>query len=161
MFYAFGAGFKRSEITRLEAFEKQKLKDGRDESGWGAKHRADSDIWVFKKHFLILSCASLSVSLLLLLCGLSLGQPKVVCEKRRGVGHSFTFESAVSCVSESKKNTKKTVALVISTLRQSAKQNLQQKPQHICIRNISYLCNACFELLKQLFDAASFYRLNM
>lgn len=57
---------------------------------------ADSDIQVSKKHFPILSCASSSVLLLLLLCSLSLGQPTVGCEKRRGVSHSFSFESIVS-----------------------------------------------------------------
>lgn len=121
MFYAFKGEFKRSEITWLKPFEKQRLRDGHDEREWGA----DSDTQVFKKHFL--SCASSSV-LLLLSVSVSLGQPKVGCEKRGGVGHTFSFESFVSwspAVSESKENIRKTVALVISTLRQNAKQNLQ------------------------------------
>lgn len=89
VFYAFKGEFKRSEITWLKAFEKQRLRDGHGEREWGA----DSRIQVFKKHFL--SCASSSV-LLLLSVSVSPGQPKAGRENRGGVGHIFSFEPAVS-----------------------------------------------------------------
>lgn len=127
VFYAFEAEFKRSGITWLKAFEKHL-------EGWA---------WwkgCIVQRRLRYSGATLKGETLsyLVLCFLfcvtvtSALQPfptaaKGGCEKRHGVDHSCPFESAVS---ECKKNIRKTVALVTSTLRQSAEQNLQRNPQY-------------------------------